>query len=72
MATKKEHPTAGPCTCGRQPVAARSRGKGWVVACPAVRGCANNTTSGWHKNLDDAVEAWNTAVTSLRYKEAQK
>ena len=70
MAKKKEHPTAVPCICGRQPVAAKSK-KGWVIACPAVRSCTNNTAAK-HKNLDDAVEAWNTAIASLLYKEAQK
>lgn len=69
---KKEKPTPKPCTCGRLPVAARARGRGWIVACPAVNGCTNCTTSGWWPTQDQAVEKWNTAVMALLYKEAQK
>lgn len=70
MATKKETPTPERCTCGRIPVAAKVKGGGWIVACPAGPDCKNGRTSGKWPTLGQAVEKWNTAVREQHYKEA--
>ena len=72
MATKKEHPTPERCLCGRIPVAAKGKGTGWVVACPASLTCQHAPTSGRWPTLDKAVEEWNSAIRSLLYKEAKR
>lgn len=71
MATK-EHPVPERCTCGRIPVAAKGKGCGWVVACPAGVTCPDSPTSGRWPTLDQAVEQWNTVIRALAHKEAKK
>lgn len=71
MATKKDAPTPERCTCGKIPVAARAKGSGWVIACPAGDDC-NNRAAGRGQTLGQAVEAWNNAIRTLLYKEARK
>lgn len=69
---KKEKPIPVLCTCGRQPVVAKARGRGWIVACPAVRGCFNNRTSGFWPTEAEAVENWNLAIRERMEEIAKK
>jgi hypothetical protein len=73
MAIKKAKTPPVPCLCGRRPVCAKGKsGGGWIVACPASVTCSHAPTTGLHATEDQAVEAWNTLITSILYKEAQK
>ena len=69
---KKEKPTPVPCLCGRQPVAAKAKGRGWIVACPAIVSCPHCPSSGAWPKEDQAVEKWNTTILELLQKEAKK
>ena len=63
MAKKKEKPVPLPCKCGRTPVAAKGKGRGWIVACPSNKGCTFNPIGGGFATEEEAVKAWNEEVT---------
>lgn len=59
---KKEPPKPLPCKCGRTPVVAKGKGRGWIVACPSNTGCTFNQTAGGWPTEEEAVEDWNERV----------
>lgn len=69
MADIKYNTVPERCTCGRSPIASKVKGGGWIVACPG-KTCFYSV--GYGATLSQAVDAWNTAIRSLQYKEAQK
>ena len=59
---EKELPKPLPRKCGREPVVAKGKSRGWIVACPVNTGCTFNHTCGGWPTAEAAVEDWNERV----------
>lgn len=65
-AKKPAPPEPEVCACGCTPVVAKKKGRGWIVACPALEGCTNNRNAGNWPTRDEAVLDWNAKTQETK------
>lgn len=65
-AKKPAPPEPEVCACGCTPIVARKKPGCWIVACPALEGCANNRNAGNWPTRDEAVLDWNAKTQEAK------